>query len=182
MLSRCSAVWSCFNLGAVGQLDRRGRPGLWLVAAAMLASCSDSGDGATNAEPGDVAGSSGTVSESQVVTAPGVGTGVASTSGPSSTDAPIDEALAAVSAHAEEFADSDRFSGAMLVSHDGEILFEDTWGFADREAGTPNTSDTKFRIGSMNKMFTAVAILQLVRGGQAGAGRSDRQVPHRLPE
>ena len=77
----------------------------------------------------------------------------------------MDEALAAVSAHAEELAESDRFSGAMLVAHNGEILLEDAWGLADREAGTPNTPDTKFRIASMNKMFTAVAILQLVESG-----------------
>ena len=39
-------------------------------------------------------------------------------------------------------------------------------GFADREAGTPNTPDTRFRIGSINKMFTAVATLQLVESGR----------------
>jgi CubicO group peptidase (beta-lactamase class C family) len=39
------------------------------------------------------------------------------------------------------------------------------WGRSDREAGTRNTLDTKFRIGSM-KMFTAVATLQLVEAGK----------------
>jgi CubicO group peptidase (beta-lactamase class C family) len=34
------------------------------------------------------------------------------------------------------------------------------WGLADREAGTPNSIATKFRIGSMNKMFTSIATLQ----------------------
>lgn len=78
----------------------------------------------------------------------------------------MDEALAAVSAHAEELAAADRFSGAMLVAHNGEILFEDAWGFADREAGIPNTPDTKFGIASIGKLFTAVAILQLVESGR----------------
>jgi CubicO group peptidase (beta-lactamase class C family) len=36
---------------------------------------------------------------------------------------------------------------------------------ADREMGTPATLDTRFRIGSMNKMFTAVAVLRLVQEG-----------------
>ena len=39
------------------------------------------------------------------------------------------------------------------------------YGLADREQ-LPNTLDTRFRIGSMNKMFTAVAILQLVEAGK----------------
>ena len=47
-----------------------------------------------------------------------------------------------------------------------KILLQDAWGLADREAGIPNTPDTKFRIGSMNKMFTAVATLQLVEAGK----------------
>ena len=76
------------------------------------------------------------------------------------------EAVAALSARADELAAADVFSGAVLVARDGEVLVEDAWGFADREAGTPNTADTKFRIGSMNKMFTAVAILQLVEDGE----------------
>jgi CubicO group peptidase (beta-lactamase class C family) len=37
---------------------------------------------------------------------------------------------------------------------------------ADRESDTVNTVDTKFRVGSMNKMFTAVAILQLIDAGK----------------
>jgi CubicO group peptidase (beta-lactamase class C family) len=39
-------------------------------------------------------------------------------------------------------------------------------GKADRERGIDNTLDTRFRIGSMNKMFTAVATLQLVERGK----------------
>ena len=37
---------------------------------------------------------------------------------------------------------------------------------ADREKKIPNTLDTKFRIGSMNKMLTATAVLQLVQAGK----------------
>ncbi len=76
------------------------------------------------------------------------------------------EALAALSARAEKLAHKDQFSGAVLVARNGEVLLEDAWGRADREASIPNTLDTKFRIGSMNKMFTAVATLQLVEAGK----------------
>jgi CubicO group peptidase (beta-lactamase class C family) len=76
------------------------------------------------------------------------------------------DALAALSARAEKLARTDEFSGAVLVARDGEVLLQDAWGLADREAGTPNTPETRFRIGSMNKMFTAVATLQLVEAGK----------------
>jgi D-alanyl-D-alanine carboxypeptidase len=77
-----------------------------------------------------------------------------------------DDALAALSARAEKLARAGEFSGAVLVARDGHVLLEDAWGLSDRKAGTPNTPDTKFRIGSMNKMFTAVATLQLVEAGK----------------
>lgn len=76
------------------------------------------------------------------------------------------DALAALSAHADELARQDRFSGAALVARDGKVLLQKAWGLANREAGISNTPDTKFRIGSMNKMFTAVATLRLVEAGK----------------
>jgi D-alanyl-D-alanine carboxypeptidase len=76
------------------------------------------------------------------------------------------DALAALSNRAQELAGTDAFSGAVLVARDGDALLEDAWGLADRKTGTPNTPDTRFRIGSMNKMFTAVATLQLVEAGK----------------
>ena len=56
----------------------------------------------------------------------------------------------------------DEFAGAVLVARHGKVLLNDAWGRADRTAGIANTPATRFRIGSMNKMFTAVATLQLV--------------------
>jgi D-alanyl-D-alanine carboxypeptidase len=76
------------------------------------------------------------------------------------------DALAALSGRADKLAREGEFSGTVLVARDGEVLLEDTWGRADRRAGTPNTQETRFRIGSMNKMFTAVAALQLVEAGR----------------
>jgi D-alanyl-D-alanine carboxypeptidase len=72
------------------------------------------------------------------------------------------QALAALTAHAAERARADEFAGAVLVARHGKVLLKDAWGRADRKAGTANTPATRFRIGSMNKMFTAVATLQLV--------------------
>ena len=75
-------------------------------------------------------------------------------------------AVAALSARAEERARAGEFSGAVLVARHGKVLLQRAWGRADRKSGTPNTVRTKFRIGSMNKMFTAVATLQLVEAGK----------------
>jgi CubicO group peptidase (beta-lactamase class C family) len=76
------------------------------------------------------------------------------------------EALEAVSARAEDLADNDHFSGGVLVAKDGRLLLRRAYGLADREQRIPNTLRTRFRIGSMNKMFTAVAVLQLVETGR----------------
>ena len=54
----------------------------------------------------------------------------------------------------------------MLIAKDGKPIFSEAYGLADREHKTPNTLKTRFRIGSMNKMFTAVATLQLVQAGK----------------
>jgi D-alanyl-D-alanine carboxypeptidase len=61
---------------------------------------------------------------------------------------------------------ADDFSGAVLVAKNGKSVFAQAYGLADREKKTPNTLKTRFRLGSMNKMFTAVATLQLVQSGK----------------
>jgi len=58
---------------------------------------------------------------------------------------------------------ADQFAGAVLITRNGKPVFSEAYGLADREHKTPDTLNTRFRIGSMNKMFTAVAILQLAQ-------------------
>jgi D-alanyl-D-alanine carboxypeptidase len=76
------------------------------------------------------------------------------------------DALRALAARADRLAGEDEFAGAVLVAKDGRVLFSHAYGLADRERRIPNTLRTRFRVGSMNKMFTAVAILQLVKAGK----------------
>ena len=71
-------------------------------------------------------------------------------------------AVAAWTAEIEKAASNGKFSGVWLWAKNGETIASGARGKADRERGIDNTLDTRFRIGSMNKMFTAVAILQLV--------------------
>jgi D-alanyl-D-alanine carboxypeptidase len=75
------------------------------------------------------------------------------------------DALRALATRVDRLADEDAFSGAVLVAKDGRVLFSRAYGLADRSRRIPNTLRTRFRIGSMNKMFTAVAVLQLVEAG-----------------
>jgi D-alanyl-D-alanine carboxypeptidase len=78
------------------------------------------------------------------------------------------EAIDALTQRANELAKQDAFSGQLLVARHGKVLLEQSWGLADRESGVAVNSNTQFRIGSMNKMFTAVAILQLVEAKKIG--------------
>jgi CubicO group peptidase (beta-lactamase class C family) len=77
-----------------------------------------------------------------------------------------DSALAALHAELEKAAASDLFSGTVLIAKDGKPVFTAAYGFADREKKVSNKLDTRFRIGSMNKMITAVAVLQLAQAGK----------------
>jgi D-alanyl-D-alanine carboxypeptidase len=78
------------------------------------------------------------------------------------------EAIAMLRERAGQMAKADRFAGQLLVARRGKVLLDQSWGLADRDTGAPVTADTRFRIGSMNKMFTSVAILQLVEAGKIG--------------
>jgi CubicO group peptidase (beta-lactamase class C family) len=76
------------------------------------------------------------------------------------------ELVNALRAQLEKDTATDRFAGAILVAKNDKVLFSGAYGMADRDKKVPNTLDTRFRIGSMNKMFTAVCVLQLVQGGK----------------
>jgi CubicO group peptidase (beta-lactamase class C family) len=64
------------------------------------------------------------------------------------------------------FAKQDRFSGSVLIAKDGKVLISKGYGLADVKQATPNTPQKVFRIGSMTKQFTAMAILLLQQQGK----------------
>jgi CubicO group peptidase (beta-lactamase class C family) len=74
--------------------------------------------------------------------------------------------LEAVDAKVRELCQKDQFSGAVLVTKDGRSIFEKACGMADQDRKLPNRLDTKFNLGSLNKMFTAVAVAQLAQQGK----------------
>jgi CubicO group peptidase (beta-lactamase class C family) len=74
----------------------------------------------------------------------------------------IDQITAAVDKAAAE----DKFSGVVLVAKDGVPLLSRAWGMADPAKGIANRPDTKFNLGSINKILTHVAIGQLAAAGK----------------
>jgi CubicO group peptidase (beta-lactamase class C family) len=77
------------------------------------------------------------------------------------------ELIAELKAKLQNASTDSSFSGTVLVASKGKPVFSQAYGLADREHKIANTLTTRFRIGSMNKMFTAVSILQLVQQGKA---------------
>lgn len=77
---------------------------------------------------------------------------------------------ATITAYLDELIDSlvarDEFSGTILVAKDGQPVYKRAAGEACKWYGVPNRVDTKFCLGSMNKMFTSVAVAQLVEQGK----------------
>ncbi len=79
-------------------------------------------------------------------------------------------------------AQSGSFSGAVLLAHCDSILLESYAGAADRERQRPVSNQTRFRIASMTKMLTGVAVMQLVQGGQLSLSDTIARVVHGLPD
>jgi CubicO group peptidase (beta-lactamase class C family) len=88
---------------------------------------------------------------------------------PSNVDAPpalvasglVEEATELV----ERACERDVFSGTVLLAHGEEVLLTHACGEASKRFHVANNLDTRFNLGSMNKMFTATAIMQLVEKG-----------------
>ena len=59
-----------------------------------------------------------------------------------------------------------QFNGTVLVAEGGKVIFKQGYGMANMEWGVANRPDTKFRLGSITKQFTATLILQLVEKGK----------------
>ncbi len=76
------------------------------------------------------------------------------------------EAIAALDRVLDRSSRNDEFSGTVIVAKHGVPIFAKAYNRADRERDIANTLDTPFNVGSINKMFTAVAIMRLVQDGR----------------
>ena len=66
----------------------------------------------------------------------------------------------------DERSKSGTFSGVVVVAKGGTPIYSAAFGMADRARKVANTVDTRFNLGSMNKMWTAIAVAQLVEQGK----------------
>ncbi|MGB9835934.1 MAG: serine hydrolase domain-containing protein [Candidatus Saccharicenans sp.] len=78
----------------------------------------------------------------------------------------LEQALQNIQEELEKAAQEDRFSGVVLIARDSQPIFFKAYGFASKEFAVPNQRDTKFNLGSINKIFTKIAIARLAQEGR----------------
>lgn len=66
----------------------------------------------------------------------------------------------------QKYFENGHFNGSVLIAENGNVIFKRGYGLANIEWNVPNTPDTKFRIGSITKSFTAMLIMQLAEEGK----------------
>lgn len=101
------------------------------------------------------------ISLSTIVLASGLASAAAASEGPD-----FETLVETMEARLEAAEARDEFSGAVLLAVGDEVIYSDAFGLAHRGHGVPNRVDTKFNLGSIDKQFTMVAIMQLVEAGR----------------
>lgn len=86
------------------------------------------------------------------------------------------DSVSEIASYLEDIDSEEKFSGVVLIAQDGEPILERAYGFANRDYAVSNQLDTKFNLGSMNKMFTAIAVMQLVEQGMISV--DDKIIEH----
>jgi CubicO group peptidase (beta-lactamase class C family) len=84
------------------------------------------------------------------------------------TGQPEKETIQQVKTYLQKQAAEGRFSGTALVAKEGKAILVESAGMASKRYQAPNRSDTKYNLGSLNKSFTSVAVLQLIEAGKIG--------------
>ena len=79
----------------------------------------------------------------------------------------------------QTLADNQKMMGSVTLSHEGKIIYQKAFGFADIEGNIPATPETKYRIGSITKMFTSALILKAMEEGKV---ELDQKIDKFFPE
>ncbi len=75
--------------------------------------------------------------------------------------------LARIDAHMQHRVDTGIMVGGMgMIARNGNVVYQNTWGLSDRETGEPMQKDAIFRIYSMSKPITSVALMMLYEEGR----------------
>ena len=76
------------------------------------------------------------------------------------------DVVSSLDKYLEDTVKADEFSGVVLLAKNGKPVFQKAYGLASKEFNVPNRIDTRFNLGSINKIFTRVAIGQLIEKGK----------------
>jgi len=79
----------------------------------------------------------------------------------------------------DHFTKLELFSGVVLVAQEGKVLYAKAFGEANKDFHIPNTLHTRFELASISKLFTGIAVIQLVEKGKIGL---DDPVQKHLPD
>lgn len=168
-----------------------------LTFSTCLAFCLGAGLRAQDAQPEQSASSglrepNGPASQpSRMLLQPGPGTLGKQMLGPGGPPEPVPEAkgisqpkndeelASAIKRLAETLAGKGRFSGSIFLAANGQTLVDNAWGEANRETKTANTPETAYDAGSIGKLFTQIAIMQLT---EKGALNLDGTIANYLPD
>src|SRR5687768_11117027 len=71
-----------------------------------------------------------------------------------------------IRSHLKNLEKENNLSGTILIAKDGKPIYREAFGFANLQDRVKNKPNTKFNLASINKMFTAMAIMQLVESGK----------------
>ncbi len=75
-------------------------------------------------------------------------------------------AQSAISPFIEAYVKKHNFSGTILIQQNSRVSYQNSFGLANIQFKVPNTNETKFKVASITKAFTAVLILQLFEDGK----------------
>ena len=115
-----------------------------------------------------LAGSDGSAPDRHIVATPAQASGPTD---PAELEAFLDGLLA------QQMAENHIAGAAVAVVKDGQLFFAKGYGYADVENNIPvDAETTMFKIGSLTKLFTWTAVMQLVGAGQTGSGRGHQHV------
>ena len=89
------------------------------------------------------------------------------------------ELVARVQSYLDGLSKSDDFSGVVAIAHAKDLVFQNACGLASKAGGLPNRENTIFNLGSINKVFTQVAIGQLL---DRGLLKLDEPIVRYLPD
>jgi CubicO group peptidase (beta-lactamase class C family) len=86
--------------------------------------------------------------------------------GPRPPALPAADLPARFDAYLAERTQAGEFAGVVLVARNGTPVFRRACGIAERRFGAPVREDTRFNLGSLNKLFTKLAVAQLAEAGR----------------